>query len=103
MLGWAIEWRSAEDLLQITEPTPFEVAAAAPQLAAFYNEPHNRRLLANTQTLTEGDVVKVRMPDSQAGLGGNGVMRTTAADTLAARVAMANNRPVGDTEPQPAA
>jgi hypothetical protein len=35
------------------------VAAAAPQLAAFYNEPHNRRLLANTQTLTEGDVVDV--------------------------------------------
>jgi len=59
MRGWTIEWRRAGDRLQITEPTPDEVAAVAPQLAAFYNDPHNRRLLANTQTLTDGDVVDV--------------------------------------------
>jgi len=59
--------------------------------------------------LAEGDVVPmpsgmpVRMPDSQAALSGNGVMRTTAADTLAQRVATACKRPVGDAEPQPAA
>jgi len=33
----------------------------------------------------------------------NGLRRTTAAETLAQRVAMANSRPTGDTEPQPAA
>jgi RimJ/RimL family protein N-acetyltransferase len=57
--GWAIEWRRAGELLQITEPTAEEVAAVAPLLAAFYNDAHNRRLLANTQTLTEGDVIDV--------------------------------------------
>jgi len=61
--------------------------------------------------LTERDVVPmpsgrpVRMPDPTDldGLCGNGVMRTTAADTLAQRVATACKRPVGDAEPQPAA
>jgi RimJ/RimL family protein N-acetyltransferase len=56
MLGWAIDWQREGERLQITEPTDTEVAGAAPRLAAFYNDPHNRRLLANTVELSEADV-----------------------------------------------
>ena len=59
MLGWAIEWQRGDERLRITEPTELEVADAAPLLAAFYNDPDNRRLLANTITLSEADVVDV--------------------------------------------
>ena len=49
---WAIEHREGEaagdDGLLALEPTPAEIAAAAPALAAFYNDPHNRRMMANT-------------------------------------------------------
>ena len=53
---WAIEWRTAERVLRARQPTPEEVAAAAPRLAAFYNEPHNRRMMTNTQDLGAADV-----------------------------------------------
>ena len=54
---WSIEWRTVGDgPLRAREPTPAEVAAAAPRLAAFYNEPHNRRMLTNTQDLSVDDV-----------------------------------------------
>ena len=60
MLGWAIDWQRGDDQrLRITEPTDAEVADAAPRLASFYNDPHNRRLLANTITLSEADVLDV--------------------------------------------
>ena len=60
MLGWAIDWQRGDDeRLRITEPTDAEVAAVAPRLASFYNDPHNRRLLANTITLSEADVLDV--------------------------------------------
>jgi RimJ/RimL family protein N-acetyltransferase len=53
---WAIEWRTVDGVLRAREPTPAEVAAAAPRLAAFYNEPHNRRMLTNTHDLDAADV-----------------------------------------------
>jgi RimJ/RimL family protein N-acetyltransferase len=43
--------------LRAFEPTPAQVAAAAPRLAAFYNEPHNRAMLAHTADLDVSDVV----------------------------------------------
>jgi RimJ/RimL family protein N-acetyltransferase len=39
------------------EPTPSEIVAAAPRLAAFYNEPHNRAMLGHDAALSEADVV----------------------------------------------
>ena len=58
---WAIEHREGEaagdDGLLALEPTPAEIAAAAPALAAFYNDPHNRRMMANTVTMTPAEVV----------------------------------------------
>jgi RimJ/RimL family protein N-acetyltransferase len=54
---WAIEWRQGDDLLVAMEPTPAEVARAAPALAAFYNDDHNRRMMAHEETLHAEDVV----------------------------------------------
>jgi RimJ/RimL family protein N-acetyltransferase len=54
---WSAEWRRDDALLCAREPTEAEVREAAPVLAAFYNEPHNRRMLANTVSLTADDVV----------------------------------------------
>lgn len=44
--------------LRIFEPTPAEVLAAAPALAAFYNEEYNAAMLSNTCALTVDDVVE---------------------------------------------
>lgn len=55
--SWAVEHRSNGERLLAIEPTADELAAAAPALAAFYDDPHNRRMLANTITLTPADVI----------------------------------------------
>ena len=39
------------------EPTRAEVAAAAPRLASFYNDPHNRTMLAHEEAMSVSDVV----------------------------------------------
>jgi RimJ/RimL family protein N-acetyltransferase len=44
------------DHLRAQEPTPAEVATAAPRLAAFYNEPHNQAMLSHEDALTVADV-----------------------------------------------
>jgi len=44
--------------LRIFEPTLAEVLAAAPALAAFYNEEYNSAMLSNTCELTVDDVVE---------------------------------------------
>jgi len=44
--------------LRIYQPTPAQVAAAAPRLCAFYNEPYNRAMLSHDQELTVDDVVE---------------------------------------------
>jgi RimJ/RimL family protein N-acetyltransferase len=57
MTLWQGVWRGgAQGELRVTEPSAAEVWAVAPRLAAFYNEPHNKRLLANTVDLTAADV-----------------------------------------------
>jgi RimJ/RimL family protein N-acetyltransferase len=54
---WLIEWRVGDDLLSVIEPTPSEIARAAPALAAFYNDEHNRQMMTHEQEFTAGDVV----------------------------------------------
>jgi RimJ/RimL family protein N-acetyltransferase len=54
---WAVEHRSDGERLLAIEPTGEELAAAAGTLAAFYNDPHNRLMLANTITLTPAEVL----------------------------------------------
>jgi RimJ/RimL family protein N-acetyltransferase len=51
---WIAEW--PECRLRAYEPTPEEVARFAPLLAAFYNDAHNRAMMANTVAMTADEV-----------------------------------------------
>lgn len=51
---WIAEW--PECRLRAYEPTPEEVARFAPLLAAFYNDDHNRTMMANTVAMTPDEV-----------------------------------------------
>jgi RimJ/RimL family protein N-acetyltransferase len=44
---WAIEWRSGGEVLTAIEPTEAEIAGASSDLAAHYNDAHNRRMMAH--------------------------------------------------------
>jgi RimJ/RimL family protein N-acetyltransferase len=54
---YRIELARAGDALVAFEPTPTEVAAHAPALAAAYNEAHNRKMMAHTAEMSPADVV----------------------------------------------
>jgi RimJ/RimL family protein N-acetyltransferase len=55
---WAVEWRQGGELLAAIEPTVEELRRAAPALAAFYNDDHNRRMMAHAdEPHTPEDVV----------------------------------------------
>jgi RimJ/RimL family protein N-acetyltransferase len=53
---WAVEWQQGTELLSAIEPTDDEIVQATPALAAFYNEEHNRRMMAHEESLDEDDV-----------------------------------------------
>jgi RimJ/RimL family protein N-acetyltransferase len=44
---WAVEWRRGGETLIALEPSADEVRRAAPALAAYYNDAHNRRMMAH--------------------------------------------------------
>jgi RimJ/RimL family protein N-acetyltransferase len=55
---WAIEWKQGEETLAAIEPTGEELRRAAPELAAFYNDSHNRAMMAHeTDGYMAADVV----------------------------------------------
>lgn len=55
---WSIEAPWAQGRLRVYEPTMAEVLAAAPLLAAFYNDSHNSAMMTNTHELTVAEVVE---------------------------------------------
>jgi RimJ/RimL family protein N-acetyltransferase len=55
---WSVEWAAPPGLLRLFEPTAPEVAALAGRLADFYNQAHNRAMLAHTVTLSMDDVLQ---------------------------------------------
>lgn len=55
---WVAAWTSAEQRLRVFEPTSEEIAACAPVLADYYNDPHNRAMMANTVTMTATEVAE---------------------------------------------
>lgn len=57
---YEVTWPAVADRgdLRVLEPPPPLVEREAPRLAAFYNDPHNRALLTNTQDFTPADVVE---------------------------------------------
>jgi RimJ/RimL family protein N-acetyltransferase len=46
---WAIEWRSGDEVLTAVEPTAEELAAAASDLAGYYNDAHNRVMMGHEE------------------------------------------------------
>jgi RimJ/RimL family protein N-acetyltransferase len=54
---WAIEWRRDDDVLLATEPTRDEIRSASALLASYYNDAHNRRMMAHDEELAPDDVV----------------------------------------------
>lgn len=53
-----VEWKRATETLRVLEPDEAQVLALAPQLAVYYNEPHNRAMMAHTQEMSIADVVE---------------------------------------------
>jgi RimJ/RimL family protein N-acetyltransferase len=54
---WAAEHRRGGEVLRAIEPAPDEVRGVSAVVASFYNDPHNRRMMANTVDLSPEDVV----------------------------------------------
>jgi RimJ/RimL family protein N-acetyltransferase len=54
---WSVAWARSTENLTVLEPSMTEVAAYAPRLSAYYNEPHNRAMLAHTQEMAVEDVI----------------------------------------------
>ncbi len=52
---YGVQWVSAG--LMALEPSDSELAASAPELAAAYNDPHNRAMLGNATHMSAHDVV----------------------------------------------
>jgi|SRR4051794_25185505 RimJ/RimL family protein N-acetyltransferase len=57
MTRWSVEWTRATETLRVLEPDEAQVRALAPQLALYYNESHNRAMMAHTQEMSITDVV----------------------------------------------
>jgi len=55
---WSVEWTRATDSLRVVEPDEAQVLALAPRLALYYNDPHNRAMMAHTQEMSIADVVE---------------------------------------------
>jgi RimJ/RimL family protein N-acetyltransferase len=57
MKMWAA-WQTPSGRLVVREPARSEVLAAAPRLAGFYNDPHNRAMLDHGHELDAAEVVE---------------------------------------------
>ncbi len=57
-IRWSIEAPWGTGRLRIFEPTVTEVLAAAPLLAAFYNDSHNSAMMTNSRDMTVAEVVE---------------------------------------------
>lgn len=57
MVEWQAVWQTVPRTLRAFEPNDAELAAAAPTLAAFYNDSYNRTMMSNTIAFSAGDVV----------------------------------------------
>jgi RimJ/RimL family protein N-acetyltransferase len=54
---WAVEWRGEDQVLTAIEPTGAEIADASADLAAYYNDAHNRQMMAHQEEpFTAADV-----------------------------------------------
>jgi RimJ/RimL family protein N-acetyltransferase len=54
---WSAEWSTPVGRLTVLEPTREEVSAVAAPLVVYYNEPHNRAMMAHEALMTSQDVI----------------------------------------------
>jgi RimJ/RimL family protein N-acetyltransferase len=52
-----VQWSPPDGELRAFEPTPDEIAAAAPKLAAYYNDAHNSAMMAHQGAMSVDEVV----------------------------------------------
>jgi RimJ/RimL family protein N-acetyltransferase len=57
--AWLVEWRSADEVLTAIEPTAAEIAGASSELAGYYSDEHNRRMMANEEEAFTAEAVAV--------------------------------------------
>lgn len=55
---WEAHWTRAGERLRAYQPSPAELHGIAPTLSAFYNEDHNRIMMANTVVMTAPEVAE---------------------------------------------
>jgi RimJ/RimL family protein N-acetyltransferase len=66
-IRWSIKAPWAQGQLHVFEPTLTEVLAAAPLLAAFYNDSYNSAMMTNTRELTVAEVLETFQSSRAAG------------------------------------
>src|SRR5512139_2750207 len=64
---YRVSWIRQGERLVALEPTEDEVRACADELAAAYNEEHNRTMMANTVAATAAEVVTLYADMQRAG------------------------------------
>ena len=55
-IRYAVQWPTEHGLFRAFEPTAAEVAATAPELAAYYNDAHNRAMMAHAAEMSAAEV-----------------------------------------------
>jgi RimJ/RimL family protein N-acetyltransferase len=55
---WVVSWRRPDEHLRAYQPTVAETGELAPVLAGFYNDAHNRTMMANTVAMTAAEVTE---------------------------------------------
>jgi RimJ/RimL family protein N-acetyltransferase len=53
---WSVSWNDSDERLVAREPTRAEVKTAALRLSGWYNEEHNRSMMANDEAMEPSDV-----------------------------------------------
>jgi RimJ/RimL family protein N-acetyltransferase len=54
---WTVEWRDEDQVLTAIEPTEAEIAGAASELAGYYSDAHNRRMMAHEEEAFTSEAV----------------------------------------------
>src|SRR5450755_193505 len=54
---WSVEWRDKDQVFTAIEPTDAEIAGAASELAGYYSDAHNRRMMAHEEEAFTAEAV----------------------------------------------
>ncbi len=54
---WSVDWRDEDQVFTAIEPTDAEIAGAASELAGYYSDAHNRRMMAHEEEAFTAEAV----------------------------------------------